>query len=320
MAKFGYTLMGEQSGPRQLVDNAVRAERAGFDFAACSDHYYPWLIEQGHSPYAWAVLGAAAYATEAIGLTSFVTCPTRRYHPVVVAQKAATLGLLSEGRFTLGLGAGENLNEHVVGAWPHVMQRHEMLAEALEIILPLLDGQTVHHSGEYFEVPEARLWDLPAEPVPVGLAVSGPDSCALAGEYADLMIATEPKPELVAGFAAAGGADKPRYGQVPICYGPDEAQCRRIAYEQFRWFGMGWPVNAELPGPRSFDLASRAVTEEQVAQTIPCGPDLDRHLAAVRAFVDAGFTHVAVIQVGAAGQSAFLDIAEKELLPALRST
>jgi len=312
-------LMGEQSGPRQLVDDAVRAERAGFDFAVCSDHYYPWLVEQGHSPYAWAVLGAAAYATEAIGLMSFVTCPTRRYHPVVVAQKAATLGLLSDGRFTLGLGAGENLNEHVVGAWPHVVQRHEMLGEALEIILPLLDGQTVHHSGEYFEVPEARLWDLPDEPVPVGLAVSGPDSCALAGEYADVMIATEPRPDLVAGFEAAGGADKPRYGQVAICYGPDEAVCRRIAYEQFRWSPLGWPVKAELPSPRAFDQASQAMTEEQVAQEIPCGPDLERHVAAVRTFLDVGFTHVAVIQIGPTGQGAFLDMAEKELLPALRS-
>jgi len=319
VARYGYTLMGEQSGPRQLVDNAVRAERAGFDFAVCSDHYYPWLAEQGHSPYAWAVLGAAAYATDVIGLMSFVTCPTRRYHPAVVAQKAATVSLLSGGRFTLGLGAGENLNEHVVGSWPHVVQRHQMLAEALEIILPLLDGQTVHHSGDYFEVPEARLWDLPEEGVPVGLAVSGPDSCALAGEYADAMIASEPRPELVAGFEAAGGAGRPRYGQVAICYGPDEAQCRRTAYEQFRWSGLGWPVNSELPHPRAFERASAAVTEEQVAQAISCGPDIDKHVAAVHRFVAAGFTHVAVVQIGATGQAAFLDAAEKELLPALRA-
>ncbi|OLB79401.1 MAG: LLM class F420-dependent oxidoreductase [Actinobacteria bacterium 13_2_20CM_2_71_6] len=319
MAKFGYTLMGEQAGPTQLVDDAVRAERAGFDFAVCSDHYYPWLDAQGHSPYAWAVLGAAAYATESIGLMSFVTCPIRRYHPVVVAQKAATVALLSQGRFTLGLGAGENLNEHVVGAWPHVVQRHEMLAEALEIIRPLLAGETVHHSGEYFEVPEARLWDRPEDGVPVGLAVSGPDSCQLAGEYADAMIATEPDAELIAAFDEAGGDGRPRYGQVAICYGPDEARCRRIAYEQFRWFGLGWPVNAELPHPRSFELASNSVTEEQVGRAISCGPDIGAHVAAVRTFVDAGFTHVAVVQIGAESQAAFLDAAEKELLPVLRT-
>ncbi len=319
MAEFGYTLMGEQSGPRELVDHAVRAERAGFDFAVSSDHYYPWLHAQGHSPYAWSVLGAAAYATDRIGLMSFVTCPIRRYHPAVVAQKAATVGVLSGGRFTLGLGAGENLNEHVAGAWPHAVQRHEMLAEALEIIRPLLAGETVHHTGEYFDVPEAQLWDRPEDGVPIGLAVSGPESCVLAAEYADAMIATEPEADLVEQFDAAGGTGRPRYGQVAICYGPDEAECRRLAHEQFRWFGLGWPVNAELPHPRAFEAASASVTEDQVAQAISCGPDIEAHLAAVRKFLDAGFTHVAVVQIGGATQAAFLDAAEKELLPALRS-
>ncbi len=319
MAKFGYTLMGEQSGPTQLVDDAVRAERAGFDFAVSSDHYYPWLAGQGHAPYAWAVLGAAAYATDAIELMSFVTCPTRRYHPAVVAQKAATIALMSQGRFTLGLGAGENLNEHVVGAWPHVVQRHQMLAEALEIIAPLLAGETIHHSGEYFEVPEARLWDRPEDGVPIGVAVSGPDSCALAGEYADVMIATEPRPELVAQFEAAGGTGRPRYGQVSVCYGPDEAECRRTAWEQFRWDRLGWPVKSELPHPRALELATASITEEQVAQAVTCGPDIGKHVAAVRSFIDAGFSHVALVQIGTDSQDLFLDVAEKEFLPALRA-
>jgi G6PDH family F420-dependent oxidoreductase len=319
MTGFGYTLMCEQAGPNQLVDDAVRAEAAGFDFAVCSDHYYPWLPEQGHSPYAWSVLGAAAYATSRIGLMSFVTCPTRRYHPAVVAQKAATVGVMSGGRFTLGLGAGENLNEHVVGAWPQAHQRHEMLVEAVEIIRPLLAGETVHHDGAFFEVPEARLWDLPAEPVPIGIAVSGAQSCEIAGVYADAMIATEPKGELGELFDAAGGSGKPRYGQVPICWGPDQAECRRIAHEQFRWSGLGWPVNAELPNPTSFTSAAASVRPEDVAETVPCGPDLDAHVAAVRQYVDAGFTHIAVIQIGAPSQAGFLDFAEKDLLPALRS-
>jgi G6PDH family F420-dependent oxidoreductase len=318
VTSFGYTLMCEQTGPTQLVDDAIRAEAVGFDFAVISDHYYPWLKEQGHSPYAWSVLGAVAYATVEIELMSFVTCPIRRYHPAVVAQRAATIGVMSEGRFTLGLGAGENLNEHVVGAWPHVAQRHDMLVEALDIIRPLLAGETVHHGGEYFEVPAARLWDRPDEGVPIGLAVSGPSSCQLAAAYADAVIATEPKPELFEMFDRAGGAGRPRYGQVPVCYGPDEAQCRKIAHEQFRWSGLGWPVNAELPGPAAFELATAAVTEDAVAQTIPCGPDLDAHVRAVRKYVEAGCTHVALIQVGATGQAAFLDFAERELLPALR--
>jgi G6PDH family F420-dependent oxidoreductase len=319
VATYGYTLMCEQAGPTQLVNDAIRAERAGFDFAVISDHYYPWLEEQGHSPYAWSVLGAVAYETSRMELLSFVTSPIRRYHPAVVAQKAATIGVMSGGRFTLGLGAGENLNEHVVGSWPHVAQRHDMLVEALDIIRPLLAGETIHHGGEYFEAPEAKLWDLPEEGVPIGIAVSGPSSCEVAGEFADVMIAVEPKRELCEMFDAAGGAGKPRYGQVAVCYGPDEEQCRKIAHEQFRWFGLGWPVNAELPNPRSFAHASASVSEKEVAEGIPCGPDLDKHVEAVRTFVDAGFTHVALVQVGAEGQGAFLDFAERELLPALRA-
>jgi G6PDH family F420-dependent oxidoreductase len=318
VVSLGYTLMCEQSGPGRLVDYAVRAEQVGFDFAVCSDHYYPWLPEQGHSPNAWPVLGAVAHATRDMALMSFVTCPIRRYHPAVVAQQAATVGVLAQGRFTLGLGAGENLNEHVVGAWPQVGQRHAMLAEALEIIQPLLAGNTVHHSGEYFDVPEARLWDVPERGVPIGVAVSGPVSCSLAAEYADAMIATEPKAELVAAFDAAGGQGRPRYGQVAVAYGPDEAECRRRAHQQFRFFGLGWPVNSELPYPRSFTSATSAVTEDDVAAQIPCGPDVRRHVAAVRAFLDAGFTHVALVQVGDDAQAPFLDFAEKELLPALR--
>jgi G6PDH family F420-dependent oxidoreductase len=311
--------MGEQAGPSQMVDDAVRAERAGFDFAVASDHYYPWLDEQGHAPYAWSVLGAAAYATSRIGLMSFVTCPIRRYHPAVVAQKAATVGVMSGGRFTLGVGAGENLNEHVVGAWPHVAQRHDMLVEALDIIRPLLAGETIHHGGEYFEVPEARLWDLPEEGVPVGIAVSGPSSCEIAGEYGDAVIATEPKPELLQMFDAAGGSGKPRYGQLPLCYGRDEAECRKTAYEQFRWTGLGWPVNAELPNTRSFDRASASVREDDVAAQVSCGPDLDTHVQAIRKYVDAGFTHIALVQVGAERQADFLEFAEQQLLPALNA-
>jgi G6PDH family F420-dependent oxidoreductase len=319
MAQFGYTLMGEQAGPRQLVRDAARAEAAGFDFTVCSDHFNPWLEEQGHSPYAWAVLGAVAQVTERMGLMSFVTCPTRRYHPAIVAQKAATVGLLSGGRFTLGLGAGENLNEHVVGGWPHVRVRHRMLTEALQIIQPLLTGQTVRFDGDYFEVAEARLWDRPAEGVPIAVAVSGSDSCRLAATYGDAMIATEARAGLIREFEASGGVRRPRYGQVTVCYGADEGHCRQLAHERHRWYGLGWPVNAELPNPAAFASASRMVTEEQVAAQIPCGPDVARHADAVRAYLEAGFTHVAVVQVGGENQDEFLDFAQKELLPALRS-
>src|ERR1700759_420844 len=218
MAKVGYTLMTEQAGPKDLVRWAARAEDVGFDLLVSSDHYFPWLDEQGHAPNAWVTLGAVAQATERAELMTYVTCPTMRYRPAVVAQQAATLGLLSEGRFTLGLGAGENLNEHVIGeGWPPVAVREEMLREAVEIIRELFKGEgyTTYH-GEYFDVDGGKLWDLPEGGVPIGIAVSGPKSCELAGDLADVMIAVEPKAELGEIFDAAGGAGKPRIGQLPI--------------------------------------------------------------------------------------------------------
>lgn len=321
MASFGYTMMCEQAGPQQLVRDVQRAEGAGFDFSVISDHFQPWLDSQGHSPYAWAVLGAAAQVTERIGLMTYVTCPILRYHPAVVAQKAATVQLLSGNRFRLGLGAGENLNEHVVGrGWPAVGKRHEMLDEAVEIISALLAGQDrLNYRGRYFDVEQAKLWDLPEEPVPIGIAVSGPDSCRLAGERADIMIAVEPKAELGEMFEAAGGQGKPRVGQVAIAYDPDREAAVERAHDQFRWFGLGWTVNADLPNPESFEGATQFVTPEQVADALSCGPDVEEHVEAVRPFLDAGFDEVALVQIGAEQQLPFLEWAERELLPALRS-
>lgn len=319
MASIGYTIMSEQAGPKQLVADAIRAEQVGFDFLAASDHYFPWLEEQGHSPYAWAVLGAVAQATERIELMTYVTCPTMRYHPAVVAQKAATIQILSDGRFTLGLGSGENLNEHVVGgAWPPVDVRHEMLAEALEIIRPLLAGETVTFRGDHLQAENARLWDLPPEPPKIGMAVSGPRSCELAGRQADVMIAVQPEAELGERFDAAGGAGKPRVGQVGISYDPDVATAKKRALQQFRWFTGGWKVMAELPGPKHFDAASTFVREDDVAEQVPCGPDVAAHVAGVKKFIDAGFTHVAVVQIGGDTQGRFFEWAEAELLPELR--
>ncbi|MGQ0624611.1 MAG: TIGR03557 family F420-dependent LLM class oxidoreductase [Sporichthyaceae bacterium] len=318
--EFGYTMMSEQSGPLALVGDAVDAEAAGFDFAVISDHYFPWLPEQGHAPFAWSVLAATAQATSTLPLMTFVTCPILRYHPTVVAQMAATTALLSNDRFTLGLGAGENLNEHVVGRdWPPVDVRHEMLTEAVQVIRRLLAGEDVTFRGRHLDTASAKLWDLPTQPVPVGIAVSGRQSCQLAGEYADVLIAVEPKAELGAAFDAAGGAGKPRYGQLPICYDPDPAAARRRAHEQLRWFGAGWKVNAELPGPSAFAAASQFVREDDVAEAIPCGADVEAVVEAVRPWREAGFTHLALLQVGEEHQKGFLDWAEKDLLPTLRS-
>ncbi len=319
MTAFGYTMMCEQSRPDQLVRDLQGAEAAGFDFSVISDHYFPWLEEQGHAGYAWSILGAAAQATERIPLMTYVTCPILRYHPAVVAQKAATMQILSGGRFRLGLGAGENLNEHVVGErWPAVGVRHEMLAEAVEIIAALLDGEHVNYRGDHFDVESARLYDLPETRIPIGIAVSGEESCELAGEKADLMIATEPKPELGRMFDAAGGAGKPRVGQLAVCYDPDRGAAVQRAHEQFRWFGLGWKVNADLPGPSSFAAATQFVTPEQVAQQLPCGPDVGEYVEKVKPFLEAGFTELALVQIGAEQQAPFCRWAERELLPALR--
>ncbi len=321
MTKFGYTMMCEQSPPDQLVTDVQQAEQAGFDFSVTSDHYQPWLAEQGHSGYAWSILGAAAQATEQIGLMTYVTCPTLRYHPAIVAQKAATMQILSRNRFRLGLGAGENLNEHVTGQrWPAVGVRHEMLGEAVDIISALFEGQDrVNYRGRHFDVEQAKLWDLPEERVPIGIAVSGPDSCALAGNKADLMIAVEPEAELGERFDAAGGEGKPRVGQIAVCYDADRDAAIRRAHEQFRWFGLGWKVNADLPNPESFESATQFVTPDDVAEQLACGPDVDEHVEKIKPFLDAGFGEVALVQIGAGQQAEFITWAEQELLPALRA-
>jgi len=318
--RIGYTLMSEQSAPRDIVRYAERAERAGFDFEVMSDHYFPWLEEQGHSGYAWSMLGAVSQVTEQVDLMTYVTCPLMRYHPAVVAQKAATMGVLTNGRFTLGLGAGENLNEHVVGAgWPPVNIRHQMLSEALHIIRSLLDGKEISVVGDHYRVDSARLWDLPEKPVEIGVAVSGSQGIGRFAPLADHLIAVAPQAGLIETWNQARSTSGGRsIGQQPVSWSADRDRAVQRAHEQFRWFGGGWKVNAELPGPAGFASASQFVSPEDVAKAIPCGPDLDGIIDAVEKWFDAGFTDVALVQVGDAEQDSFLDMAEKELLPQLR--
>ena len=325
MTRFGYTLMTEQSGPKDLVRYAVSAERAGFDFEVSSDHYFPWLASQGHAPYAWSVLGAVAQATEHVELFTYVTCPTMRYHPAVVAQKAATLQILADGRFTLGVGSGENLNEHVVGGrWPTVSRRQHMLKEAIQIIRELFTGELVDWKGEYFEVDSARIWDVPETPVAIATAVSGDRSIDVFAPLADHLIAVEPNKGLVDAWHAARRAtglpgDVRVIGQIPICWDHDRDAAVRRAHEQFRWFGGGWSVNADLPTTAAFDAATQFVRPEDVAGSIPCGPDLDPIVEAVREYWEAGFTDIALVQIGDDGQDLFLKEAAGSLLDKLRT-
>jgi G6PDH family F420-dependent oxidoreductase len=320
MVNIGYTLMCEQAGPRELVRDAEAAERAGFGLAVISDHYFPWLDAQGHAPYAWSVLGAVSQVTERMELMTYVTCPTMRYHPAVVAQKAATVALLSEGRFTLGLGAGENLNEHVVGRnWPPANVRHEMLEEALDIITRLFDGGYVTYRGQHFQVDSAKLWDVPEARVPIGVAVSGSQSVRAFGPKADVMIAVEPDADLSKEWDDVSPRPQGRkVGQLPISWDRDVEAATKRAHEQFRWFAGGWKVNAELPGTSGFEAASQFVRPEDVARQIPCGTDVGKIVESVKEFADAGFTDVALVQIGGDAQQDFLSAAGSELLPELR--
>jgi G6PDH family F420-dependent oxidoreductase len=321
MTRFGYTLMTEQSGPKALVDYAVRAEQVGFDFEVSSDHYSPWLVSQGHAPYAWTVLGAVAHATSRVELMTYVTSPIQRYHPAVVAQKAATLQLLSDGRFTLGLGSGENLNEHVTGeGWAPIDQRQDMLVEAATIIRELLTGELTTWEGQYFRVDSARVWDAPEGGVPIGIAVAGQKGIDRFSPLADHLITTEPAAELLQAWdEAKGDTTSRKIGQIPICWDRDEQRAIERAHDQFRWFAGGWAVNADLPTPAGFAGASQFVRPEDVAKQIPCGPDLDAIVEAVQPFREAGFTDIALVQVGDQGQSEFLDQAAAPLLEKLRS-
>jgi G6PDH family F420-dependent oxidoreductase len=316
MTQFGYKLMTEEHGPAALVANAVLAEQAGFDFVSSSDHFHPWLDEQGHAPFAWSVLGAVAQATARIGITTGLTCPIIRYHPAIIAQAAATVALLSDGRFSLAVGAGERLNEHVTGArWPAVPERHAMLGEAIAIFRALWQGGVHTIVGEHFTVDHARLYDPPPRPIPVLVGVSGPASLALAAGHGDGMMTTAPDAALVEGFRK-GGRHGPCYAEVTLAYAPSEAEGRRLAHERFRFSAFDWSVNSELPDPEGFAAASRYVRPEDMAE-IPAGPDPEVHLAAIRKYIEAGFDHIALTGIGD-DQQGFTRFFAEELLPKLK--
>ena len=315
--KIGYKLIAEAFSPQEMVRQAVRAEEAGFDFVEISDHFHPWFDSQGHSGFAWSMLAAAAARTESIELATGVTCPFIRYHPAVIAQAAATTALLSDGRFTLGVGAGERLNEHVVGrGWPAVGVRHEMFRESLEIIKLLWSGGYHSYEGKHLTLEDARVFDLPETPPRIAVASGGPVSARIAAELGDAIFATEPRPDLTNAYAKAGG-DGPKYAEIPLSWAPDEATAVKSAREKFRFGVTGWKVQSELPNPVNFEAATAFVTEDDMNQTFGCGPDAARHLAVAQQFVDAGFDHLALINAGPDPEG-FFDFFASELSGPLR--
>ena len=321
MAKFGYKLMTEEHGPKALVANAVAAEAAGFDFLSISDHFHPWLEAQGHAPFAWSVLGAIAQATTTIGIATGLTCPIIRYHPAIIAQAAATIALLSEGRFTLAVGAGERLNEHVTGArWPSIPERHEMLGEAIDIMQLLWSGGVHTHAGKHYVLDHAQLYDLPDAVIPLVVGVSGPKSIALAAEKADGIMATEPDPELVKSFRKEKGILKgsgaPAYAEAVTAYAETAEAGLKIAHERFRFSALGWPVNSELPTVAGFEKATAFVRPEDLKDSVAAGPDVAAHVKVVQKYLDAGFDHVVLTAPGP-DQAGFIRFFASELKPAL---
>ncbi|HWC67583.1 MAG TPA: TIGR03557 family F420-dependent LLM class oxidoreductase [Acidimicrobiales bacterium] len=316
MTQFGYTLASEEHPPNDLVRHARRAEELGFDFLSISDHFHPWISEQGQSPFVWSTIGGVASVTERIELGVGVACPLIRIHPAIVAQAAATSAVMLEGRFFLGVGTGELLNEHVVGArWPAIEIRQEMLREAVDIIRRLCTGDDVDHHGRYYEVENARLFTHPEDVPPIIVSAFGPAAVEMAAEIGDGLWSTSPDPELLQQYGDAGGKG-PRIGQVTLCWADNREDAIRTAHRVWPTSGIPGQLSQELPTPTTFEQAAQLVTPEAIAQKLPCGPGVEPVLEAIRAYEQAGFDRLHLHQIGP-DQDGFFRFWEKELQPAL---
>jgi len=313
--KIGYFLSCEEFTPAELVAQARAAEQAGFHGLWTSDHFHPWNDEQGESPFVWSVIGALSEATERMAVTTGVTCPTIRLHPAIVAQAAATSAVMLEGRFNLGVGSGEALNEQIVATdWPAADERLEMLEEAIEVMRSLWSGEVLHHRGRHYEVRHARIYTLPDEPPPVLMSGFGPKATDLAARIADGYCTTGPDAELIGRFRDGGGDGKPVHAGAKVCWAPDEAEARRTVHRI-------WP-NESLPGelaqvlstPEHFMQACELVTEEMVAESVPCGPDVEKHVEWFRKFEEVGVDELYVHQIGG-HHDEFFERYAREVLP-----
>jgi G6PDH family F420-dependent oxidoreductase len=318
VVRLGYALSSEEHGPRELVALARRAEETGFEFALVSDHFHPWIDRQGESPFVWSVLGGIAEATDRIELGTGVTCPTMRIHPAVVAHATATAAAMLEGRFFLGVGTGENLNEHILGQrWPSVDIRREMLEEAIEVMRALWTGELTTFRGRWYHVEDARIYTLPQEPIRIAVAAAGEKAAELAARAGDGLITTAPETELVDRYQKSGGEGS-RYGGLTVCVADSEDEARRIAHEWWPNAALQGPLGQELAQPAHFEAAASMVSPDDVAETVLCSADAGRHLERIEEFASAGFDCVYVHQVGP-DQEAFFDLYEREILPELAS-
>ena len=317
MVEYGYAMSSEEHAPNDLVRYAIRAEELGFSFALISDHFHPWVDKQGNAPFVWNIIGAIAYNTRKLRLGTGVTCPTVRIHPGILAQAAATSAAMMPGRFFFGVGTGENLNEHIFGDhWPPIDLRQEMFTEALDIIRRLWEGEEISYWGDFYTVENARLYTLPPEPPPLYVAASGPSSAELAGQIGDGFISTSPEAELVKAFNEAGGKGKPCYGKTIFCYAKTEAEALDTVAEWWPTSAVPGSLHADLPTPAHFEDAAKMVKKEDMAGLMPMGPDPRPYLEEFQKFLDAGFTHIYLHQVGP-DQDGFFSFYEKELKPHL---
>jgi coenzyme F420-dependent glucose-6-phosphate dehydrogenase len=317
VVEFGYKLSSEEHGPSELVRYACMAEDAGFSFGAISDHYHPWIDAQGHAPFVWSVVGGIAHATESLRIVTGVTCPSVRMHPAIVAHAAATAAAMLPGRFTLGVGSGENLNEHILGdRWPEVDVRLEMLEEAVEVIRALWEGGQKSHHGRHYTVENARLYDLPDELPGIVVAASGSRAVRLAGRIGDGFVSLAPSEGVVEEFAEAGGAGKPRYAEVNVCWASDEQEARRTAERLWPITGFKGQLSQELAVPAHFEQAAEMLRDGDASETVACGPDPEVHVANAQKFIDAGYDHIWFHQIGP-DQQGFFRFYERAVLPEL---
>ncbi len=315
MVQLGYTLSSEEFRPNELVALARRAEEVGFGFAGISDHFHPWLDSQGHAPFVWATLGGIAQVTSRLRVLTGVTAPIIRTHPAIIAQAAATVADMLPGRFIFGVGTGENLNEHITGQrWPPVSVRREMLEEAVAVIRQLWQGGYQTHHGTHYTVENARIYTLPEDLPPVYVAASGPAAGELAGRIGDGLISVAPNTEVVQTFERTGGKDKPKYGQMTVCWAEDEAAAKRTAHEIWGYTALPGQFSQELALPLYFEQGMELITPDDVAKSIVCGPDPARYHEQIKQYADAGFSHVYLHQVGE-DQEGFFRFAARELLP-----
>jgi G6PDH family F420-dependent oxidoreductase len=316
--KIGYFLASEEWGPQALLDQGVKAQAAGFDGLWISDHYHPWNDEQGHSPFVWSTIAAISQAAQGMHVTTAVTCPTVRMHPAIIAQAAATSALLLEGGFSLGVGSGEALNEHILATrWPAADERLEMLEEAVEVIRTLWGGGTVSHRGRHYAVENARIYDLPPSPPPIIVSGFGPKAIRLAARIGDGYCTTQPDAEAVELFRSEGGDGKVVQGGLKVCWGEDEARARATVHRLWANEGLPGEVAQILPTPEHFEQASSLVTEDEAVAAVPCGPDVERHVAAIEAYAEAGFDELYVNQIGPDQEAFFAAYAER-VLPRVR--